>query len=181
VVYFAASGDSGGKTIYPGASANVVSAGGTRINRGTDGKFTSETGWSGSGGGPAKYVPRPFFQDGITGIVGNQRGVPDFSFDADPYTGVSVFDSTPCQGMSGWMVFGGTSVSSPALAGIVNLAGGKYDSSANELATIYSNLGSPSYTPNVRDIISGSAGSFSATTGWDFVTGVGSNRGTGGK
>jgi len=33
VVYFAASGDTGGQTIYPGVSPNVVSAGGTTINR----------------------------------------------------------------------------------------------------------------------------------------------------
>ena len=33
IVYFAASGDTGGATIYPGVSPNVVAAGGTRINR----------------------------------------------------------------------------------------------------------------------------------------------------
>src|SRR5207245_4584002 len=32
IVYFAASGDTGGQTIYPGVSPNVVSAGGTRIH-----------------------------------------------------------------------------------------------------------------------------------------------------
>ncbi len=176
VVFFAASGDTGGKTIYPGTSPYVVAAGGTTVNR-TSGKFSSETAWSGSGGGSSPYESRPSYQDAIVSIVGSQRGVPDFSFDANPNTGVSVYDSTSCQGVSGWLTFGGTSVSSPALAGIVNLSGSKYNSGSTELSTIYSNLG----TSNFRDITSGSAGTFNATSGWDFVTGVGSNLGKSGK
>ena len=182
VVFFAASGDSGGKVIYPSASPYVVSAGGTTVNR-ASGSFQSETAWSGSGGGPSKYEERPSYQDAIVTIVGSHRGTPDFSFDANPSTGVSVYDSTSCQGLSGWLTFGGTSVSSPSLAGIVNLAeGGKSQSADTELSTIYSNLG-PDGLPNsnLRDITSGTAGSFTAKAGWDFVTGVGSNQGTGGK
>ena len=177
VVYFASSGDTGGKNIYPSVSPNVVSAGGTTINR-SGGVFVSETGWSGSGGGPSAYESRPSYQSSIASIVGSQRGAPDFSFDADPNSGVSVYDSTSCQGNSGWLVFGGTSVASPSLAGIVNFSGSKYNSSSNELATIYSNLGNAT---DFRDITSGCAGSFCAMTGWDFVTGVGSNQGTSGK
>ena len=177
VVFFASSGDTGGVTIYPGVSPNVVSAGGTTIHRDRNGNFTGETGWSGSGGGPSKYETRPSYQDGIASIVGAKRGSPDFSFDADPNSGVSVYDSMRCQGASGWLVFGGTSVSSPSLAGIVNLAGGA-TSSAAELATIYANFSNPS---DFRDIVSGTAGSFSCTVGWDFVTGVGSNQGLNGK
>jgi kumamolisin len=177
VVYFASSGDSGGKTIYPSASPSVVAAGGTTVNRDPNHNFVSETAWSGSGGGPSQYEPRPSYQDIIVSRVGSQRGVPDFSYDANPNTGVSVYDSTPCQGLSGWLVFGGTSVASPSLAGIVNLASYFYAGSDSELSTIYSNLG----TSNFRDITSGSAGSFSATTGWEFVTGVGSNLGLAGK
>ena len=173
IVYFASSGDTGGVTIYPGVSPNVVSAGGTTIHRDSSGNFTGETGWSGSGGGPSKYEPRPGYQLGVSAIVGSQRGVPDFSFDADPNSGVSVYDSTSCQGMSGWLVFGGTSVASPSLAGIVNLAGSFASNSNTELTTIYGGLGSG----NFRDIVSGTAGSFSAAMGWDFVTGVGSNQG----
>jgi kumamolisin len=176
-VYFASSGDTGGVTIYPGVSPNVVSAGGTRINRDAAGNFLSETGWSGSGGGPSSFETRPAYQNGVSAIVGAQRGSPDFSFDADPATGVSVFDSTPCQGLSGWLVFGGTSVASPSLAGIVNLANHNAASSDVELTTIYQNLG----TANFRDILSGTAGGFTAQAGWDFVTGVGSNQGLLGK
>ena len=180
VVYFAASGDTGGTTIYPSVSPNVVSAGGTSVNRDTNGNFLNETGWSGSGGGPSKYESIPSYQAVIASIVGSQRGTPDFSFDADPNTGVSVYDSTSCQGLRGWLVFGGTSVSSPSLAGIVNESGSKYSTSDIELSrfTPYATLGNAS---DYRDVTSGTAGSFSAKTGWDFVTGVGSDIGTNGK
>jgi subtilase family serine protease len=183
IVYFAASGDTGGATIYPGVSPNVVSAGGTRINRDASGNFVSETGWSGSGGGRSKYEPRPSYQDIIQTIVNNARGVPDYSFDADPNSGVSVYDSTSCRGISGWLVFGGTSVASPALAGIINSAGSNTTSTA-ELSMLYQsvvNNGSTINSANFRDILIGTAGSFSAKAGWDFVTGIGSTNTLSGK
>src|SRR5262249_13215500 len=107
-----------------------------------------------------------------------KRGVPDFSFDADPNTGVSVYDSTSCQGLVGWLVFGGTSVASPSLAGIVNNAA--HHNGSNELSIVYSGLAS-AYPKNCRDITSGNAGSNRAATGWDFVTGIGSSLGLQGK
>jgi kumamolisin len=178
VVYFASSGDTGGANIYPSVSPSVVSAGGTSVNHNSSGTFVSETGWSGSGGGPSKYEPKPTYQSGIAGTDATQRSAPDFSFDSDPNTGVSVYDSTSCQGLSGWLVFGGTSVASPSLAGIVNLAGHFYINSTAELSTIYGNY---TNTSDFRDIVSGSAGSFSCKAGYDFVTGVGSDQGTSGK
>jgi subtilase family serine protease len=186
VVYFASSGDSGGKTIWPGVSPNVVSAGGTTLNVSVTGGFLSETGWKGSGGGGSKYEPRPPYQYAIRAIVASRRGTPDLSFDADPYTGVSVY----WQGS--WLVFGGTSVSAPSLAGIINLVAssgtGFAASSFDELGSrIYANLAysspSPSSDPSYvfRDIISGSAGKYRCKPSWDFVTGVGSNWGLSGK
>ncbi len=174
----ASSGDTGGANIYPSVSPFVVSAGGTSVNRDNSGNFVSETGWSGSGGGPSKYETKPTYQSGIAGTDATQRSAPDFSFDADPNTGVSVYDSTSCQGLSGWLVFGGTSVSSPSLAGMVNLAGHFYVNSTAELSTIYGNYKN---TSDFRDILAGTAGSFSCKAGYDFVTGVGSDQGTNGK
>ncbi len=186
VVYFASSGDSGGKTIWPGVSPNVVSAGGTTLKVSSSGAFLSETGWKGSGGGGSQYESRPSYQYAIRGIVMSRRGAPDMSFDADPNTGVSVY----WQGS--WLVFGGTSVSSPSLAGLVNLAAssgaGFAASSFDELGSrIYANLTDSSPSPTAgsiydfRDIVSGSAGRFRCTSSWDFVTGVGSNWGLNGK
>jgi kumamolisin len=180
IVYFAASGDTGGKTIYPSVSPYVIAAGGTSLHSITP---VDETAWSGSGGGKSKYEPRPSYQNGIQSLTGTTRGVPDFSAVADPSTGVSVYDSTSCQGLSGWLVFGGTSVSSPVLAGIVNQANNVTPSTTtvSELATIYSAAAIAGTDPDFRDIESGKAGTFSALTGWDFTTGVGSNIGLSGK
>jgi hypothetical protein len=77
------------------------------------------------------------------------------------------------------MVFGGTSVSSPSLAGIVNLAGHKQGSGSSqgyaEQILIYT--GYPTYSDSTfRDITSGSTG-YAAKTFWDFATGIGSNQG----
>lgn len=182
VVFFAASGDTGGKTIWPGVSPYVVCAGGTTILRDSLGNFVNETGWSGSGGGRSIYESRPAFQNVIVSMVGSHRGAPDFSFDADPHSGVSVYDSSPCNGLSGWLVFGGTSVSAPSLAGVVNLAGHFYNDSNTELSTIYADYATPArYAVDFRDILTGTAGPFTATKGWDFVTGVGTNQGLNGK
>jgi subtilase family serine protease len=74
------------------------------------------------------------------------------------------------------MVFGGTSVSSPSLAGIINSAGSNTSSTA-ELTMLYQAVTNNGLTINsttFRDILSGTAGSFTAKTGWDFVTGIGS-------
>jgi len=122
VVYFAAAGDSPG-VIYPSSSPNVVSAGGTTVNR-SGGNFTSESTWGSGGGGTSRYESRPSYQSSVSSIVGSRRGTPDFSFDANPNTGVQVYDSNAYEGTVGpWWIVGGTSVSSPSLAGIVNRAG----------------------------------------------------------
>lgn len=66
----------------------------------------------------------------------------------------------------------------PSLAGIVNSAGKFRASSASELTAIYSNM---SNALDFRDITSGKAGRNRAGTGWDFVTGMGSDQGLNGK
>jgi kumamolisin len=192
VVYTAASGDSGGTRIWPSTSPNVVSCGGTTINRYKGTTFTSETAWSDSGG-DSVYEGVPSYQSSITSVsnlVGSYRGTPDFSFDSNPNSGVSVYDSTPYEGLSGWLVVGGTSASTQGLAGIINLAGSFAASSSDELATIYNNFSS-TYGSDFRDITSGSTAGcakrhpsgtcFNAGTGWDFLTRVGSDLGTSGK
>jgi subtilase family serine protease len=175
VVYFASSGDVGGIVSYPAVSPYVVAVGGTSVSTNSSGAFVNETGWNGSGGGTSRYEAKPAYQISLSGT---KRRVPDISSDADPYTGVAVYDSTSYQGFAGWLVFGGTSVSSPCMAGMVNLAGhtaGPW-SSSDELNRIYSALGTSSF----RDILSGKAGNFNAVSGWDFVTGVGAPLGLGG-
>lgn len=167
VVYFASTGDSGAPEGFPAASPFVVAAGGTSVNR-SSGNFLNETGWSGSGGGPSIYEARPAYQDLIKSIVGNKRGTPDFSFDANPNTGVAMYD---LDGGFQWLQIGGTSVSSPALAGMVNAAGHHATSTAQELGGLYP-YARGHYAAVWRDITSGSNG-HACTTGWDYVTGIG--------
>src|SRR5580692_8382384 len=159
VVFFASSGDSPG-TEYPSVSPNVVSAGGTSISRSTNtGNFIIENTWQDAGGGSSLIEPRPAFQDGVRFIVGNSRGTPDLSFDANPATGVWVFDSNPVFG-TGWFVVGGTSVSSPSLAGIVNAAGSFRNSSQAENALLYNHIFGNSFNDTFYGTCGLNAGNF---------------------
>lgn len=183
VTYFAASGDTGGQTIYPSVSPDVVSAGGTSLKM-SGLTFVSEAGWSGSGGGPSAYEPIASFQAQVPSLaarLGNHRGTPDWSFDADPATGVSVFDGTSCQGLVGWLVFGGTSVAAPSLAGIANLAAARGGATGSGVGfALYNTYNGVNYSADFRDITTGST-TYKAVTGWDFVTGIGSTIGLLGK
>jgi len=172
VVYFASSGDSPG-VIYPSSSPNVVSAGGTQVNR-SGGNYTNQTAWSSGGGGASRYEPKPAFQNGIT-LLTNHRGTPDLSFDSSGGSPVAVYNSN-CYG--GWLQVYGTSVASPSLAGIVNSAGTFNTSSNAENTEIYANR---TNTSEFTDITSGSCGTHSAASGWDFCTGVGVDNGYAGK
>ena len=177
VVYFAAAGDSAG-TIWPSTSPNVVSAGGTTNSRDASGNLQAQLAWSSTGGGPSRYESRPSYQSAISQVVGNKRGTPDVAADADPNTGVWVYNVPDC---NGWCIVGGTSVAAPVWSGIVNAAGRFSSSSQVELSTIYSNLGKAA---DFTDITQGSCGphqGYVTGTGWDFCTGAGSAFGTKGE
>jgi kumamolisin len=163
VVYFAASGDSGiGVSIYPGSSPNVVSVGGTSFNRDRQGNFLNEV-YGGGGGDLSPFEPRPSYQSGIAGIVGNKRGYPDVASD---YCCAAVY----LQG--GWLDVGGTSWSSPTFAGIVNAAGSRLNSSLDELTMMYNELANPSeYAAEFNDITQGDS---RCAVGWDRCAGIGS-------
>jgi kumamolisin len=172
VVYFAASGDSGlGVSIYPGASPNVISVGGTYFNRDRTGKFVNEVYYTGGGGGNlSPYEPTPSYQSGVTGIVGTHRGYPDVASD---YCCAAIY----VQG--GWTSVGGTSWASPTLAGIVNASGNLQKSSAAELTAIYNELANPTeYKADFNDITQGDK---RCQVGFDQCTGVGSPRSYTGK
>jgi subtilase family serine protease len=180
VVYFASSGDSAG-TGWPCVSPNVVCVGGTTLRRSTNGDFLQEVAWNEGGGGLSKYYGRPAYQNNITTIVGNQRGVPDVSLAADPITGAWIYYTPSNTGAHGWYIVGGTSWSSPTFAGIVNSSASFSSSSSIELTKIYNNLGNSAY---FKDIVNGWCYFDYATTavpGWDACTGVGSNWGKSGK
>jgi subtilase family serine protease len=182
IVYLAAGGDSSDAVDYPSASPDVISCGGTTINRSASGAFVSETGWSDTGCGLSFYEARPTYQSGISQIVGSHRGVNDISFNANPQTGVYVYDSTPLWGEGGWWILGGTSLATPCVAGVLNEAASAGDgfaaNTASEQVRLYSYLGNGRV---FRDITSGTDGRVKCTVGWDFVTGLGSPVGLSGK
>ena len=171
VVFFAAAGDSGlGVSIYPGASPNVVAVGGTYFKRDQNGNFVNEAYYSAGGGDLSPYEPRPSYQNGVSGIVGTQRGYPDVA---------SNFCCAAIYVQGGWRSVGGTSWSSPTFAGIVNAAGHKAKGSVAELTMMYNELANPTeYATDFFDITQGNS---LCTTGFDECAGIGSPRTYAGK
>ncbi len=181
VVYLASAGDSSGIGV-PAALNDVIAVGGTSINRDSKYNFTNQSTWTSSGGGSSAYIVTPKFQKPVAKLVGAFRGTPDISLVANPSTGVWEYDTTPYNSkVLDWLVIGGTSVSSPALAGILNNAGSFAASTVAELTTVYKGF---TNTANWTDITIGTCGNnggASAVAGWDFCTGVGVPQGLAGK
>ena len=177
----------------PASDPFATSVGGTSLDADVNtGQYISETTWNewnngagATGGGFSSVFARPAYQDGIPGI-GAFRGVPDVAFVADPLTGVpivvSVFGETLI------VPTGGTSVGSPAWAGIValaNQAAGKRLGFLN--GRIYRLLASNNYSRAFNDITTGdntttifdnkgnpvTVPGYPAGPGWDAVTGAG--------
>ncbi len=172
VVFLASAGDSGCEVNYPSVSPNVVSAGGTYVQRDSNGNFTGQACWNGSGGGISQYEPLPQYQL-VLGIKnGPHRGIPDWSLDADPSSGVDIYSSTYC---GGWCIVGGTSVSSPTLAGIVNQSGKFKASNLLELGMTYGYYWNPTtWLNNFYNVPTGSNGCPNTPSfGWDQCTGLG--------
>lgn len=191
VTFVASSGDSGAyapnsrtRTVnYPAVSANVLSVGGTRLTIDAAGNYISESGWGngtrsgtsgGSGGGLSRLVSQPAYQRGVVTQSSTARAVPDVAFDADPASGVPVYDSWDFGVVTPWSQVGGTSLSAPAWAGILAianqgraLAGLPTLTGAQTLSSIY---GLPA--SDFHDIITGNNG-YAAGPGYDLVTGRG--------
>jgi len=162
------SGDSGYGAEFPAASRYVTAVGGTTLSR--SGSGFSETAWSGAGSGCSSYVAKPTWQTD-TGCP--NRTIADVSADADPNTGVAVYDTYRS---GGWLVFGGTSVASPIVASVYTLAGNA--SSLSYGSDPYGNAAS------LNDVTSGSngnCGSYLCTAGigYDGPTGLGTPNGLG--
>jgi subtilase family serine protease len=178
VAITASSGDSGYGVEYPAASQYVTAVGGTTLDTASNSRGWSETAWSGAGSGCSADDQQPSWQaTAFSTSLCPRRAVADVSADADPNTGVSVYDSYSYQGYKGWMVFGGTSVASPITAGVYALAGNA--SSVKYGSQPYSN------TSALNDVTSGSNGSCggsalcTAGAGWDGPTGLGTPNGVG--
>ena len=138
-VITASAGDSGYGVIYPATSPYVVSVGGTTLNTDSNSRGWTETVWGsssggeGSGSGCSAYEPKPSWQ---TDTGCSYRTDNDVAADADPNTGVAVYDTS--NGNGGWNEVGGTSASSPMIAAMYALAGNAGSDPAED---IYQNTG----------------------------------------
>ena len=185
VVFLASTGDAAG-TSWPSVSPNAIAVGGTttsRVGSGTTfGNFAGEVAWESGGGGTSQYEARPSYQSAAT--TGTHRLVPDVAADANPNTGVWVYDSNANTGI-GWYVIGGTSVAAPVWAGVINHAGHFSASSVAELTAIYTAFANATtYAADYNDISDGRCGNYDgyiAVAKWDPCTGIGSPKGIAGK
>jgi hypothetical protein len=164
------SGDNGYGVEFPASSPHVTAVGGTHLVRGGGTRGWTETAWSGAGSGCSTVYAKPSWQ---SDPLCARRMVADVSAVADPATGVAVYGPTHGT-QSGWMVFGGTSVSAPLIAGVYGVNGGPV------------NYGSDPYshTSALWDVTSGSNGSCGGTyfctavPGYDGPTGLGTPNGS---
>ncbi|GAA0296742.1 peptidase S8 [Streptomyces polychromogenes] len=168
LVYTFASGDVGGVPVYPSVSPYVTSVGGTKLTRAFNLRGWTESAWAGTGGGCSPYEPQPAFQQGFAPCA--TRSTPDISAVADPDSGMAAYVSTPGNPTVGWQVVGGTSLSSPLVAGMYALAGRP---GPNDRPNAY-----PYAHPGAfHDIVTGVAGPYAALPGYDRASGIGTPRG----
>jgi subtilase family serine protease len=175
VTYLVSSGDSGAPAEYPSASPFVVSVGGTTLHLDGSNNISSETGWADSGGGVSSQESKPSYQASITST---RRATPDVAYDADPNTGVPVYDTYNNSTSAPWSQFGGTSIAAPQWAGLIAVADqgralnrlGSLTGSSQTLPMLYGFLG------DFHDITVGTSvgrPNETAGRGYDLVTGVG--------
>jgi subtilase family serine protease len=164
------SGDYGYGVQFPASSPHVTAVGGTSLVRASNARGWAETVWNGAGSGCSGIYAKPSWQhDGLCA----RRTVADVSAIADPNTGIAMYGPVTAR-RSGWMVFGGTSVAAPLIAGIYGAHGG----TANFGGDPYS------HTTSLNDVTAGSNGSCGGTylctgaVGYDGPTGLGTPIGT---
>jgi subtilase family serine protease len=169
VAITASSGDNGYGTQVPAAFNTLTAVGGTSLKHAANTRGWKETVWSGAGSGCSAFITKPSWQKDPNC---SRRTIADTSAVADPNTGVSVYDTYQ---QSGWLVFGGTSVSSPVIASVFALAG---NASSINTSHLYS------HTTGFYDVKSGSNGSCGGSylctgvTGYDGPTGLGTPKST---
>ncbi len=157
---------------YPAAYPFVIGVGGTRLDLTTGGARVGETVWNGDGAGGSgcsfSYEAPRWQQEVPDWPVGceHRRAVADVSADADPYTGVAVYDSYSLVERTkghkepfGWGTVGGTSLGSPLIAATFALAGGA-DGVAYPAESLYERV--LSETNRLHEVVSGSNGECSS-------------------
>ena len=176
----ASTGDSGyaAGPQFPATSPHVTAVGGTTLTTASNSRGWAETAWSGGGSGCSQIYGQPTWQTPVDSFCPN-RTEADVSADANPSTGVAVYGPTGSGGFrrsnSGWLVFGGTSVSAQIISGIYGVNGGAVNYGQNP----YGDVGA------LFDVTSGNNGTCggspicTAGPGYDGPTGLGTPNGPG--
>jgi kumamolisin len=170
ITLLAASGDSG-QTDTPSCSPWVTGVGGTRLYLDGGGNVTNEIAWDKSGSGITHSFDIPPWQVAVAGNIGNgnKRIVADVSAAASTGSPYWVYYN------SAWMLYGGTSFSSPVWAGLIAVVNQYRDE--NGMAPVgYLNqmlYTTPAVQATFHDITVGATVDFSAGPGWDPPTGWG--------
>ena len=162
---------------WPASDPLVTAVGGTQLDLTPAGlRRRPDVAWSNSGGGRSAVFARPAYQDGVAGVVGQDRGIPDISMNAACASGMDTYGTFP-GGPPGWSVTCGTSLATPLFAGIVALAD---QEAGHPLGLINPALYrmAAAHDPGIVDIRSGdntfaSVPGFRARPGYDLVTGLG--------
>lgn len=170
VALTASSGDWGHGSLYPAAHKNVVGIGGTELYLFPDNTYASERVWGGAGSGCALNQNAGPHQTSLPNWsavgCGTKKAISDVSAVAAPQTGAAIYVG------GRWMIFGGTSLSSPIYAGVIALQGG-IPAGSDGAAFPYTQK------DKYRDILVGSNGGCGGTSicrageGYDGPTGLG--------
>lgn len=175
----AGSGDGGHTSAvtigYPAGLSSVLAIGGTSLHQASDARGWTETAWSGAGSACGQFVPKPAWHKdkGCT-----MRSTSDVSAVADPATGLGVYH-TLRSGAGGWAVYGGTSLSSPLIAGMYGVAGNTASLGDKIAQHLYA------HSKHLNDVTQGSNGTCppeylyicQAGKGYDGPTGLGTPHG----
>ena len=135
------------------------------------------------GGGKSVIFARPWYQNGVSGVVGGQRGVPDISMSGACNGAVDMYQSFKGQ-TAGWYPTCGTSEATPLFAGVVALADqiaghplglinpALYQMSATHrwgIVDVVKGNNTVSFIQNGEHTVKG----FAARPGYDLASGVG--------
>jgi subtilase family serine protease len=181
---------------WPASGEFDTAVGGTSLVSDSDGNRIEELGWLGSGGGVSAVENPGWWTQASDPAFDGQyvtggRAVPDVALDADPNlaTPVKVYVGKDIS------LVGGTSLSSPMMLGLwarlESAHANKLGLASIPLYQVYDkvNPGTPETTPigltvivpsadpapvpGFTDIVAGANGTYTATPGYDLVTGIG--------
>lgn len=160
---------------FPASSPWIASSGGTTLTLNANRTIHSETAWSGSGGGISMFFSLPKYQQPVGTLASRSwRNVPDVSLDADPNTPYALYY------LQSWaLAVGGTSAVAPNMAALYAQIDEYWGHRLGIAQTgLYNGFLRRTYPGAAwHDIVSGSNGDYSAHSGYDDATGVGSLNG----